>query len=288
RQGGVTFKLEAGPEGMKLTDGRLTWAVPADHPDGPSDSVILHVTDRAGQEAFQTFRVGGRSVDPPRPGEARPEEKAKPPRRPPRGPARQGNGIRPPALGADRVERLLPAPVADVAVGGGGRYLILHLPSQKKLSVFDVTEARVVQYIPAEADKVRFAAGLDKLLVVLDSKTVERWGLASLKKEDSAELPFKAAVHSAAMGSASNGPLVLGGPEMRGPNGLPLRFLNVETLREAAYKVGESRGAVVMVGTHPQYPHVMRMSADGRVLGLWNVGLSPSGLLTVLLDGATL
>jgi hypothetical protein len=260
--------------------------VPAGHADGESSSVILHATDPAGQEAFQTFRVSVRSVDPPRPGEILPEEKeaayeAPPPR------VETPASLKPPTLDRDRVERVLPSPVTDLAVGGGGRYLILHLPKEKKLAVFDVTEAKVVQWLPAEAGKLKFAAGLDKLLMVVDNKTVERWSLTTFKKEDSAELPFNAVVHSVVMGSASSGPLVLGGPELRGPRGLPLRFLDVATLREKAFNVAEASGAG-MVGTHPQYPHVMRVSADGRVIGMWNVGLSPSGLQTVILDGVNL
>jgi hypothetical protein len=205
-----------------------------------------------------------------------------------------------------------------VAAAGGGHYLVLHLPSEKKLAVFDANDGKVVQYLPAPAGNLKFAAGADKLLVLIDNKTIERWSLTTFKKEDSAELPFKGVVHSLVMGSASNGPLVFGGPELRGPRGLPLRFLDVPTLREATFTVREFRGPKAermmaysnspgsiplvreatdtagefrgrgLVGTHPQYPHAMRASADGRVLGMWNPGLFPSGLMTVLLDGTAL
>jgi hypothetical protein len=288
RQGEVKFQLEAGPEGMKLEPGgKLTWPVPADHPDGDSESVILLASDTSGQQAFQTFRVSVRSADPPRPGEPPPAEDREPPGEPPPQPAAE-SGRAPAALEKARVERLLPAAIADLCVGGGGRFLILHLPSVRKLAVFDAAAAKVVHFLPVDGDTVHFAAGMDKLLVVTEKKTVERWSLATFKKEDSAPLPVQGAVHSAAMGAASNGPLVLGGPEMRGPNNLPLRFFDVGSLRELAFDVRERRGGFGMVGIHPQYPHVMRMSADGRVLGMWNVGLSPSGLMTVTLDGPTL
>jgi hypothetical protein len=194
-----------------------------------------------------------------------------------------------PALEKDRIERLLPSPVTELAVGGDGRYLILHLPALKKLAVFDAIAARIVRYLPVEADKVHFVASMDKLLVVSDGKKVERWSLETFRREEAADLPFTAAVHSVALGSASNGPLVLGGPQMQGPGGLPLRFLDIATLQEVTFGTGEFRGAVSMVGRHPQYPHVMRMSADGRVLGMWNnSGLSPSGLMIVVLEGRNL
>src|SRR5947209_6246179 len=53
----------------------------------------------------------------------------------------------------------LPSAVADVTAGGGGRYLILHLPRERKLAVFDCAAARVVRYLPVADDSIRFAAG---------------------------------------------------------------------------------------------------------------------------------
>src|SRR5262249_52499720 len=55
--------------------------------------------------------------------------------------------IRPPALPEERVVRPLPSTVSDVAVGGGGRFLILYLSRERKLAIFDVNTARVVKYL---------------------------------------------------------------------------------------------------------------------------------------------
>jgi hypothetical protein len=56
KKGGVKMKLESGPAGMKLADGKLTWAVPADFADAEAD-VILSVGDAGGQEIFHTFKI---------------------------------------------------------------------------------------------------------------------------------------------------------------------------------------------------------------------------------------
>ena len=80
--------------------------------------------------------------------------------------------IKPPILKGDKVARFLPAPVRNVAVGGGGRYFILHLPKLQQLAVFDVNEAKITHSIPVTADKVQFAAGLEKLIVVSPDKDV--------------------------------------------------------------------------------------------------------------------
>jgi hypothetical protein len=55
KKGGVKLKLDAAPDGMKLTNGKLTWTVPADQA-GQELSVILTVSDTSGQELFHSFR----------------------------------------------------------------------------------------------------------------------------------------------------------------------------------------------------------------------------------------
>lgn len=191
--------------------------------------------------------------------------------------------IKAPVLDSDKVTRQLPAVVSDVAVGGGGRYLILHLPKLRKLAVFDVNEAKITNYIALAGDNVKFAAGMDSVIVVLpDQNLLQRWSLTTFEKEVTAQLPFQGRVHTVSMGSASKGPLVLGGPELRGTSGLPLRFIDVQTLKEISVDAGQGGSGV---GAHPQYPASVRVSPDGRLIGMWNVGLSPSGLQVVSLEG---
>jgi hypothetical protein len=123
--------------------------------------------------------------------------------------------IQPPALDKDVVTLPLPGKVGDAAVGGGGRYLVLLLPEQGKLAVFDVNEAKVVQSLPAAAD-VKIAAGMDKFVVVRPANdphetAVERWSFATFQKEAEGKLDLEVPLVAAAMGSASNGPLVVSG-----------------------------------------------------------------------------
>jgi hypothetical protein len=57
KKGGVKFKLDAGPDGMKVAeDGRLTWDAPADAA-GKEFAVALTVSDASGQSVPQTFRL---------------------------------------------------------------------------------------------------------------------------------------------------------------------------------------------------------------------------------------
>src|SRR5262249_49549219 len=54
----------------------------------------------------------------------------------------------------------LPAQVADVAVGGGCRFLVLHLPKVRQLAIFDVSEAKIKNTINVDDDSVLFGAGM--------------------------------------------------------------------------------------------------------------------------------
>src|SRR5262249_4924116 len=60
-------------------------------------------------------------------------------------------------LQGDKPPVALPGPVRATGVGGGGRSLILHLPQQRQLAVFDVNEAKVVKYLPMAEDRLLFA-----------------------------------------------------------------------------------------------------------------------------------
>src|SRR4029077_6386742 len=127
----------------------------------------------------------------------------------------------------------LPATIADVAVGGGGRYLVLHLPQQRKLAVFDINEAKVAHYITAADDNVQFAASLDKLIVVLgNTRIMQRWNLHTGERELSLPLPVNGVVKTLALGSASNGPLLLHWAVGTGAlDDSPTNFIDIQTLK---------------------------------------------------------
>lgn len=55
KRGGVTFSLESGPEGMKITpSGKLTWMPGA---AAAESTVIVRITDASSQEIFHTFKI---------------------------------------------------------------------------------------------------------------------------------------------------------------------------------------------------------------------------------------
>jgi hypothetical protein len=186
--------------------------------------------------------------------------------------------IRPPKLAQQRVERPLPSSVAAIAVGGGGRFLVLHLPQQSKLALFDANEAKVVHYFPLAEAHVKFAAGMNKLLVALPgARVLQRWDLLSRKRELTVPLAAEGKLVALAMGSASGGPLLIS--LKKEPFGGSLVFVDPATLREKDYggKGGRGDGAF------------LRASADGTLFTMRNgVGGEPHTVTAVSRRGGEL
>ena len=87
---------------------------------------------------------------------------------------------------------------------------MLHLAGAKRLAVFDVNLAQVVGSIPLQADGVHFAAGLEDVVVLQEGAgTIERFSMKTLDREVAAALPIRGVIKAVAMGSASNGPLLV-------------------------------------------------------------------------------
>src|SRR5262249_50881259 len=115
-----------------------------------------------------------------------------------------------PAGKTDKTVKQLPSTFSDVALGGGGRYLVLHLPRERKLAVFDTHKSEIVKYLPVAEDNLRFAAGLDKLIVYLPgANALQPYSLEPFEREVTAPAPTTTPVQKMLMGSASQGPVVL-------------------------------------------------------------------------------
>lgn len=176
--------------------------------------------------------------------------------------------IAPPPLAGEKVVKRLPDGYSDVVVGGGGRYLIFHMPKLKKLAVFDVSEARVTRYIPLAEGNIAYAAGLDAVVVGLrGAGKLERWSLTSFELEKSVPAPFKEEIGTILMGHGSDGPVVVNG-----------FFLDLTTLRQLP--VLDQKGHERPLGGGWRIP-----SSDGTVFGAWNTHLSPSSATTFVYEG---
>ena len=151
--------------------------------------------------------------------------------------------------------------------------------------MFDTTTLKVVKTLALTTDELLFAAGMDKLLVVYPAeRVVIRYDLATLKLEADTTLESRQKPTVLAMGSATAGPLVIGGvPAQNNASKMALTFLDVATLTEV--KIDRADGEFkVTTGTAAH----LRASADGRALGVWFAQLQPSGLQIAWLEGNTI
>lgn len=206
----------------------------------------------------------------------------------------------PPAAVAAGTEVKLPAAADRVCVGGGGRFLVLSLPAKKQVAVFDVSRAEVVKYLPAPAEKVLVAAGMDKLAVVApDLGVVERWSLLTFEKEATAPLPVTAGLKATAvaMGAGSSGPLLV--QAMDWPRLGEWFVFDVTAMKEAAGGAGRHRlecrpGDRVLASDNGRTFVVNRASGTASLLAMvgprWGEGRTPwklSGLVAPSADGTT-
>jgi hypothetical protein len=179
------------------------------------------------------------------------------------------------------VEFKIDAPIADVAVGGGGRYLILHLPKLKKLAVFDVNVAKITKFIAAPGANVKFTAGLDKLVLALpETRRLERWNLKTLELEHSAGIPDKFEFVAMSMGSATSGPITVLAKEGRFPSDKYFS-LDLKTLKPS--EILWPRGQPQSFSGNQTH---LRTSFDGTALGAWHTNGYPNGAQWIKWTGA--
>lgn len=318
KAGSVEYALEAGPQGMKISpSGLLTWQVPSTTAF-ERGSVIVLVSDGSGQQVFHTFeltKVGAESkvvardepvpepIDtpiPPRPVPPRPDPPVvRPdfPVTPPMPEPAPPKPVVPAPVLPDPVlpeitplemanvnkEVTLPGAFNDLVLGGGGRYIVLHLKTQSSLGVFDVSAGKVVKFIPVPGDDILFAANADSLVLLLrDKKMLQRWSLTDFERtlEKSIEEPEDPSWM--VMGSASAGPLVMGGSKDSQDRTV---FYDPATFERLVYASDENRPNRSIPGQDgPQ----VRVSANGRVITAWRKDLSPAGLYYAGIEGGSL
>jgi S1-C subfamily serine protease len=178
---------------------------------GGAEIAFAIPAEEANAFAKDQHRAGGRfetgNLVAVGPGPIRPP--VRPPVRPPAKPPEE-----PPAPAAPGTEVKLAAEGDAVCVGGGGHLVFVSLPKSRQVAIFDAMQGKVVKHLPAPAEKVLLAAGLDKLVVV-DPATnaIQRWSLTTYEKEATATLPMTAGLkpNNVVMGYGSNGPLLVQG-----------------------------------------------------------------------------
>ena len=181
-------------------------------------------------------------------------------------------------------------PAADLAAGGGGRYLILRLAGKRRLAVFDVSQGKVAQELPLREEVVHFAAAEQRLVIInpiakqiepvkprhLRARAIrspaehadrglhppDRHGLAERRHRiKPPERGTADSIHQIAMGWASAGPLFVYLPGQKRTWALDLNSMKT---MEVHWSHWGSRNAYG--------PLNMRVSPDGTMLIGWGGG----------------
>ena len=198
----------------------------------------------------------------------------------PPGPPYATLDLQPVRMAAESAAYKLPAVCEDVVAGAGGRFLIFHFPTLGKLGVFDVVAARITGFVSLPSGDVGYAAGAEKLIVVLrDQKVIQRWNLKTLEREVAVPVPDGEAVSSVTMGCAAEGPVLLGTQDAR-YSATNLRLLDPNTMQLIPHQI-----STTWIRESPSLGHLVRASADGRVFAAWRETSSPTGFITFVLQG---
>lgn len=189
----------------------------------------------------------------------------------------------PPLIGDSKIIKL-PKRVMAVSVGGGGRFYAVRLQFARALALFDVNRSELDEYIELPNDRILFAVGNKMVLVLyIENNVVQRWNLETMKLEASGKLPFLDEVKSIAMGSSSNGPLIALCSNGKLHPTYSLEALDIQTLKSVTIPWTVHNSNILGEQTR------LKASADGRTIGLWNPGESPSGIGVIeLRDGAVI
>lgn len=291
KKGGVKVKVESGPDGMKAADGTVTWDVPAKFAEG-EPSVILTVSDASGQEAFHTFTLSVRTEPLPAVTVLKPAPPAVDPAKPidPNKTAKASPAFPlKPTAAKDGTDVDLSGAADYACLAGGGRFLLLRIPSKKEVAVFDTVEGKVVKQLPLPEDGALVAGGRGHAVVVNPKAgLVQRWNLTTFEKEaGTARLPDGFSPTAAVMGHASDGPLYLGAEGGNGAGGAHTGFYDPLTGRKVEVKRAEAGGPArdVAPAPYPATSEFVHASPDGRVWAWWKRGYSPNGLNSMVLRG---
>src|SRR5262249_19562486 len=157
-----------------------------------------------------------------------------------------------PTKAADKADIKLPGEADMSCFGGGGRYVLLRIPSAKQVAVLDVCEGKVVKYIPIAESAALLAAGNEHLFILNPRANIlQRWSLKTFEKEASVVNPVKGEPRSLLVGHATDGPVFVLGPN---------KFIDAKTFKEVPLEGKEAtRGLEQMAGL-ADHPPVARMS----------------------------
>lgn len=168
--------------------------------------------------------------------------------------------------GQDASEKFpLNTPLANVAIGGTGKYLVIHQPAEKRLRVFDTHAREWLGHVDVPDSELLLTAGADRVVAYQTKRSrLESWSLPDLKPLAARSLPRGEVLSQMAMGSRSTGPLFVVSAG-RNRKAAP-ELYDATTLRPLAVYLPEYRAR--KSGVDFEKSAHLRVSGDGRFAAL--------------------
>ncbi len=236
-------------------------------------------------------------------------------------PAGAGKSIQPPRIAVPKAKlstdndaqpespliKKLDGSLSEVAMGGGGRYLLLTSSSSRKLFVFDANAAEIVKTISLPSPNVIVAAGASKFLIAFpEQKLIQRWDFPTLRREGSSRaLPIKGPLKALVLGSDSNGPALAFWTLKQDTysDQTVFSFIDIGSLKVLSAGMVASWGTWGYVSTSggtfslqefsnnpglKSEPLHIRAAAGGALYTFWNTSSVPTGFHTLIAQGKVL
>jgi hypothetical protein len=169
----------------------------------------------------------------------------------------------------DQTTHDLGGKVGAVAVGGGGRYIVMHFPDKGLLGVFDLSTGQMAGGVAADQGDVKMTAGLSRVVTYVRGSEIMRvYNLPDLGKVFDTDSPHKG-LKAIAMGSKTNGPMLVVGT-----------FGDVELLDVSGNAVTKVEGSLGKPGNHW---NIVRAAPDGRAFATFD-GYNPGHRVILLTE----
>jgi S1-C subfamily serine protease len=174
-----------------------------------------------------------------------------------------------------------PEIITNCVPAGGGGYLVVFFKKLRKLGVFSLAKRKFSSYISVPSSEILYTAGRNYIVAVDPGNgLIMRYSLFDGKRELTQRVPVTGIVQRIAMGSNTDGPLLVRWAV--GSSALDRAvydLVDITSMRKTTNQSIRPRNGSYRDNVH------LRPSADGSVVGIWATSHSPTGLGCLIFYG---
>lgn len=167
--------------------------------------------------------------------------------------------------------------IEDLAVAGGGAYLVARIKGLKELSVYEPGAKKFTKHLDIGVDNFTFGAGGDRVVVFLeDSNAIQSWDLKTATKLKEKEFADSIMITNILMGHSRNDLALVRIAHGRDQSSqCSNQFLDV-----AALSLQRGKASQINAAFFSSYNEIVHLRADGDMSRIteWSTSHSPSGV----------